>query len=134
MMLASVYGRLGKEPKSIDSAKTPMSVASLAAGLSDRDGNVTTHWLGLVAFGRVADVLAKHSKGDLISASGRVQMNSWTNNDGEIQNELQIVVDSIISARAARPGGKRRQTNAPARDKVEPSPSDKQDFDDEIPF
>ena len=107
MMLASVYGRLGKDPRTIDSAKTPMSVTSIAVDLKDRSGNRTTQWMGLLAFGSAADLLAKHKKGELVSASGRVQINTWTNNHGENQVELQLVADSIISASAARPSGRR---------------------------
>ena len=135
MMLASVYGRLGKDPRSIDTAKTPMCVSSLAVDLVDRNGETTTQWLGLVAFGKVADILAKHSKGELIAASGRVQPNNWTKNDGQTQTELQIIADSIISARAVRPGGKRGQGKSPEQTDIDNGhATDGAPFDDEIPF
>ena len=124
MMHVAAYGRLGKEPKNIESAKTAMTVSSVAVDLVDRHGEQHTQWFGVVAFGRVADILTKHSKGDLIACSGRVQMNSWKNNEGAAQTELQIIADTIISARTARPGGKRKQ----------PGASEQGDFDDDVPF
>lgn len=136
MMLASIYGRLGKDPRSIDTAKSPMCVSSVAVDLVDRNSETTTQWFGLVAFGKVADILAKHSKGEWIAASGRVQPNSWTNNDGETQTELQLIADSIISAHAARPSGKRKEKGTPEQADLngEADHSDQQDFDDDIPF
>lgn len=65
-------------------------------------------WVGLVAFGRVAETLLKQKHGDLISASGRVQMNRWEDKEGNSREQLQVIADSIISARAIRPGGGRR--------------------------
>ena len=78
MMLVSIYGRLGKEPRSIETAKLPMCVSSVAVELLDRNGDSTTQWFGLVAFGKVADMLAKHSKGELIAASGQGQSEPMT--------------------------------------------------------
>lgn len=136
MMLASIYGRLGKDPRNIDTAKSPMCVSSVAVDLVDKNGETTTQWFGLVAFGKVADILAKHSKGDLIAASGRVQSNSWTNKDDQTQTELQLIADSVISAKAARPSGRQRQSESPEQMDLngEADHSDQQDFDDDIPF
>ena len=134
MMLASVYGRLGKDPRSIETAKTPMCVSSVAVDLVDRNGDSTTQWFGLVAFGKVADILAKHAKGELIAASGRVQPNSWTNNDGQTQTELQLIADSIISARAVRTGSKRKSESPEQTDIDNGHATDGAPFDDEIPF
>ena len=140
MMLASVYGRLGKDPRSIDSAKSPMCVSSVAVDLVDRNGDSTTQWFGLVAFGKVADKLAKHSKGDLIAASGRVQSNSWTNKDGQTQTELQLIADSVISAKAAMPSGKQRQCESSEQTGADNGLPDKNNatdgapINDDIPF
>ncbi len=82
-------------------------------------------WLGLLAFGRIADDLLRHQKGDLLSAFGRVQRHTWTARNGEQREQLQIIAEGIISAQAVRPGGghKRAPTDAgnsaddPAREK-----------------
>ena len=101
MMFANAIGRLGREPKSIETKTgTPMSVASLAVDLSDRDGEFHTQWLNLVGFGKCADLLAAHKKGDRVSVSGRCQINRWTNDEGQPQVQLSIVADSVISGRS----------------------------------
>jgi single-stranded DNA-binding protein len=55
-------------------------MARLAASLpcnAAEDGQAT-FWLGVIAFGKQADALAKHSKGDLVSVAGNMQLNHWT--------------------------------------------------------
>lgn len=107
MMQVAAYGRMGQEPRSIPtrSGKT-MVTTSIAVNIEDADAPPL--WLGVVAFGAVAELLLKHDKGDLISVSGRCQRNSWTTNTGEKREQLQIVADSIVSSRTVRPGGARK--------------------------
>ncbi len=86
-------------------------MASVAVSIGEHDDSPL--WVGIVAFGRVADDLLRHAKGDLISASGRVQRNSWTTQAGEKREQLQIVANSVISSRTVRPssGGRRQEDN-----------------------
>lgn len=137
MMLASIYGRFGKEPRNIETAKTAMCVSSMAVELIDKNGDSTTRWFGLVAFGKVADILVKHSKGDLIAAGGGVQANSWMSKDGQAKTEFQLVADSIVSARAAKPSTKRK-SRSPEQSSTETELTDSHNggapFDDKIPF
>ena len=104
--MASVWGRLGQDPRRINtSSGTPMVVASVAVDLADqREGDAPPEWFGLVAFGTLADVLAKHAKGETLAASGRLQRRSFTGSDGQQRTQLQLIADSIVSARATRPG------------------------------
>ena len=136
MMLVSAYGRLGQDPRRIET-KTgkAMCVTSMAVDLYDKDGESHTQWLNVVGFGKIADLLGKQKKGDLASISGRCQINRWTKGDGQEQEQLSIIVDSIISSRAVRPGGKSGQGKSPEQtvnglpDKPHDTP-----FDDELPF
>lgn len=107
--MAAVYGRLGGEPVMRQSASgTNWATASLAVQLDESEGSAAT-WIGVRAFGRDADVLVKHNKGDCISVSGRFQLSRWRGNDGEEREQFQIVADSIVSAKSVRPGGGRRK-------------------------
>ncbi|HEX2796054.1 MAG TPA: single-stranded DNA-binding protein [Immundisolibacter sp.] len=74
--------------------------------------------LGIVAFGKLADLLLRHAKGDLLSASGRMQVRRWTDTDGTGREQLQLVADALVSARTVRPGGgrKRAEDGAPFDD------------------
>lgn len=110
MMLSAVYGRLGADPieRRTRDDKT-WATASLALDI-DQEPDAAPLWIGIVAFGRVADDLLRHAKGDLISVAGRVQLNRWNDRrTGERREQLQIVADSLISARTVRPSAGRRR-------------------------
>ncbi|MED9322539.1 single-stranded DNA-binding protein, partial [Escherichia coli] len=53
-------------------------------------------------FGKQAEALAKHHKGELISVSGEMQMTQWTDQNGDARQGLQVIADSVISARTVR--------------------------------
>ncbi len=57
-----------------------MAMARLVVNLpcNNADEGQAAYWLGIVAFGKQAEALAKHSKGDMISVSGNMQLNQWT--------------------------------------------------------
>lgn len=104
----SAYGRLGAEPAQRQSQAGKLWVtASLAVALAD-DTDAPPQWFQLVAFGRVAETLARHAKGDLVSVSGRLQLNRWQDSDGKDHERLQIVADTMMSAKSVRPAGGRR--------------------------
>ena len=110
----SVYGRLGRDPHAIETRSgKPMVAATIAVEIG-QDGEGEPLWLGLLAFGRVAEDLLRHHKGDLLSAFGRVQRHTWTAQDGEEREQLQIIAESIISARSVRPGGVCKRAAEPA--------------------
>ena len=114
----SAYGRLTGAPREIKTRTgTPMTVARLASSLPCRengeDGEATA-FFGLVAFGDLAESLARHVKGDALGAFGRVQINRYKNRDGEAREEMQITTDGLVSARTIRPGGGRKKKKAAA--------------------
>jgi single-strand DNA-binding protein len=68
-------------------------------------------WFSLVAFGTIAEALAKHVKDDMVAISGRLTKSAWTGRDGAERSGFSVLVDSIASARTVRrdaPGGARR--------------------------
>lgn len=136
-MIASVHGRLGRDPKMIETRSgNPMCVSSLAVDLSDRDGEFHTQWLNVVGFGRNAELLARQKKGDLASISGRCQINRWVNGDGQQQVQLSIIVDSINSSRAVQPSNMDTDTDSQSCT-GKPSSNNTTDgalLDDDIPF
>ncbi|EJN2336379.1 single-stranded DNA-binding protein [Escherichia coli] len=109
----AAYGRLVADPQLKTTSKgTQMAMVSMAVPLpcSQADDGTATMWLSVLAFGRQADFLAKHQKGDVASVSGTMQVSQWTGQNGETRQGWQVIADSVISARAARPGGNRRKT------------------------
>lgn len=111
MMQVAVYGRLGVDPRDIETRTgNQMATATMAVDMANaRDEDAPPMWLGLIAFGRQAEALLRQKKGDLVSVAGRAQVSRWTDRStGEEREQLQIVIDSLISARAVRPGGRTR--------------------------
>ena len=135
MMTLSAYGRLGRDPKPITTktGKT-MAVASLAVTVGLREGGETvdtTQWLNITAFGRLADDLARHSKGEMVAVIGRAQLNRYQAQDGGAREDLGLVADSLVSARTSRPSsGKRTASSAPSSGL---SPAAEPEFNDDIP-
>lgn len=105
----SCYGRLGGDPRSIPTKTgNAMAVATLAVDIAE-DAEGPPQWFGVVAFGQVAETLLRHAKGDLLSISGRLQRRTYTDRNGEEREQLQVIADTIISARSVRPGGGRKR-------------------------
>ena len=108
----AVSGRLGSEPRDHTTFRGSMATASVAVDVEDRTrgaekGATKTLWITIIAFGRVADELALHERGDPVAVSGRLQWSSWTDQAGDQHEQLQILADALISARTVR-GGRRK--------------------------
>ena len=102
----AAYGRLGNDPRAIETKSgKPMTVATLAVDVGEADAPPL--WLGVVAFGRLADELLRHRKGDMLSASGRLQVRQYTGSDGAQREQWQVVADAMVSARTVRPGARK---------------------------
>ena len=102
--VATVYGRLGKQPKEIaTSTGTAMAAAQVVVSTGHQKNPDSVTWVSLLAFGRNAEALLACGSGDMVSATGRVQVNSWTNGDGETVEQLQLVADALHSSRTVRP-------------------------------
>ena len=117
------------------------------------DGEATL-WVGIVAWDEFAESLALHVTGDMVSASGRLQITRYTNRDGEAKEQLDILADGLVSARTIRPSRvqKRKRATPPAsppdplpfqaapRTEPEPVPASRRNIiegpitDDDIPF
>ena len=126
MMQISAYGRLGKDPKAIETQSgKAMTTASLAVRLDLRaDGETLdgTQWLQLVAFGKQAEALARHRQGDLISVYGHCQLSRYETREGETRESLAVIVDALLSARSTRPGGNRRRNDNQGNDRQDSPP------------
>lgn len=125
----AAHGRLvvDVQSKTISNGNS-MAFTRLAVALPCRDAEngELTFWLAVTAFGKQADYLLKHQKGDLISVSGNMQASQWKGNNGVLQTGYQVVADSVISAKTVRPGGRKKNTAG--------QPAQGDDFSDDVPF
>ncbi|EHL5738435.1 TPA: single-stranded DNA-binding protein [Escherichia coli] len=131
----AAYGRLVDDPQVKQTSKgTPMTLARMAVSLpcsQAQDGQATL-WLSVLAFGKQADQLAGHEKGNVISVSGVMQVSQWTGQDGETRQGYQVIADSVISAKTVRPGGSRRKTTGTQGN--QPPAGGDDPYGDDIPF
>lgn len=133
MMQAAIHGRLAFDPRqSTTRAGGPMTTARLAVDVT-RNGSDTqeTLWLDLLAFGAMADSLARHQKGEMVSASGRITRGRYQPAEGPEREQWSLMVDSLVSARSVRPKAPRKSDRSPAGAPDDPSGTP---FNDELPF
>lgn len=133
MNLASLYGRAGRdgELKETSNGK-PWAALPMAVELEEGD-EAEPVWCSAVAFGAVAETLARVPKGAPLAVSGRLRVRRYTDRNGEEHKEIQVVADSVICAKAAQPGGKRK-----GKAKAKPDPArqlygEPAEFDDALP-
>ncbi|BCX88505.1 single-strand DNA-binding protein [Methylomarinovum tepidoasis] len=114
MMQAAIHGRLGRDPETrITSTGKTMATCSVAVDVTAHNAEADeTIWIRLVAFRRLADQLARHRQGDMVSAFGRLVLNRWIGRDGEERTGWEMVANDLVSARTVRPGGGRRKKAA----------------------
>jgi len=140
MIHAALYGRLTKDPQSRTTASgKEMTIATLAVDATPNNASEPeTLWVAILAFGRQAETLERHRKGEMVAVTGRLTQSRWTGQEGEERTGLSLVVDTIVSSRTVRPGGKRKKDQGGNSCSEEnqrlttqtPEPG----FDDPIPF
>jgi single-strand DNA-binding protein len=100
MIRASIHGRLGADPVQREtSAGKPMVTGSLAVDVSKPGEEPATEWFSLLGFGKVAEALAQHAKGDLVSAMGPLTRSTFTDRDGKDRAGSSLLAESLLSAR-----------------------------------
>ena len=94
-----IQARLVRDPE-LRRLPSGKSVASVSVAC-DRDfakegGEKETDFIDLVAFGGTADHLCKwFTKGKMIIVSGRLQIRTWTDKDGNKRRNAEVVADSV---------------------------------------
>ena len=134
MIRAALYGRLGAEPveRQTKTGKA-MVTASLAVSAGRPDADEETVWISLAAFGRAAETVARHVKGDLVAAMGPLYRTRFTGRDGQDRQGWSLTVESVVSARTVRPSGGRKRAEAAKPAPAGTSADDGVPFDDQIP-
>ncbi|MFW5410056.1 single-stranded DNA-binding protein [Pectobacterium brasiliense] len=88
----SAYGRLVVDVQSRTTSNgNTMSFTRMAIPLpcQKAENGEATFWLAVTAFGKQADALAKHQKGDMMSVSGNMQIGH-----GDAQTCYQVIADT----------------------------------------
>ncbi|MCW5699263.1 MAG: single-stranded DNA-binding protein [Rhodospirillales bacterium] len=127
MINASLHGRLGGDPVARETkAGNTMATASLAVNAARYDEDDATVWFSLAAFGRTADELMRHAKGDVLSAMGTLYRSRFTTRSGEARETWSLTCEALVSAKTVRPRGGRKPNGTTQRQQA----SDQRPFDD----
>jgi single-strand DNA-binding protein len=100
MIRASIHGRLGGDPVQRKTrAGKPMATVSVAVDVAKPGDEPATEWISLVAFGKAAEALAQHRKGDVVSAMGVMTRSTFAGRDGNEKVSWSLLAESLLSAR-----------------------------------
>lgn len=94
-----IMGRLTRDPE-LRRTGSGLAVVNFSVAV-DRDfkseaGEKETDFIDCVAWRATADFVSKYfKKGSMAAVSGRLQIRSWTDNDGNKRRTAEIVADNV---------------------------------------
>lgn len=84
----TIIGRLTRDPHFIDQDTNPRALATVAVDRARSDG---TDFIGIIAWGKGAEILRDHyTKGDLISVEGELRSSTF-DRDGTTEYRTDLV-------------------------------------------
>ncbi len=96
----TIMGRLTRDPE-LRRTGSGIAVASFSVAV-DRDfgknenGEKETDFIDCVAWRNTAEFVSKYaSKGRMVAVSGRLQIRSWTDKDGNKRRTAEVVADNV---------------------------------------
>ena len=104
-----IMGRLTRDPE-LRRTGSGIAVASFSVAVerdfSGRDGGEKeTDFIDCVAWRQTGEFVSKYfTKGRMIVVSGRLQIRSWTDKDGNKRRSAEIIVDNVYFADSKRDG------------------------------
>jgi single-strand DNA-binding protein len=111
-------GRLVRDPE-LKTTPSGVSVCNCTIAV-DRDfadkatGDRETDFIDIIAWRGTADFLNKHfGKGRMVCVSGRLQIRSWTDKDGNKRKNAEVVADNVYFA-DSKPSSSAQGGAAPA--------------------
>ncbi len=96
-----IVGRLGNDPevKTIGNGQTVTRISvATSEQWSDKEGKKQekTEWHRITTWGKLAEICGKHlSKGRQVYVEGRLQTNSWEDQQGQKRYSTEIVANTV---------------------------------------
>ena len=136
----TIMGRLTRDPE-MRSTQSGVSVASFTLAV-DRDfsgrdgGEKQTDFIDCTAWRHTAEFVSKYfSKGRMAVVSGRLQIDNYTDNDGNKRKSAKVIADNIYFGDSKKDGATGSQSDEAASFTPAPSGFVTVDVDDgELPF
>ena len=139
----TIMGRLVRDPE-LRRTGSGIAVASFTVAV-DRDfgpkdgGEKETDFIDCVAWRQTGEFVSKYfTKGRMIVVSGRLQIRSWTDNDGNKRRTAEVVADNCYFGDSKKDGNTTSAT--PANNYVPPVAPTENDYalldddDAQLPF
>lgn len=105
-----IMGRLTRDPE-VRATGSGITVCNFSVAV-DRDftgkdgGEKETDFIDCVAWRKTAEFVTKYfTKGSMIVVSGRLQIRSWTDNDGNKRRTAEVVADNVYFGESKRSAG-----------------------------
>ena len=139
----AIMGRLTRDPE-LRRTGSGVAVASFTVAV-DRDfggrdgGEKETDFIDCVAWRQTGEFVSKYfTKGRMIVVSGRLQIRSWTDNEGNKRRSAEVVADNVYFGDSKKDGAA-EISSTPANNYVPPVQPDSGDFvllddDAQLPF
>ena len=114
----TIMGRLTRDPE-LRRTGTGTAVASFTVAVdrdfSGRDGGEReTDFIDCVAWRQTGEFVSKYfTKGSMIVVSGRLQIRSWNDKDGNKRRTAEVVADNVYFGESKR-GGESTAASAPS--------------------
>lgn len=115
-----IMGRLTRDPehRQTSNGKSVTNFAlAVERDFKGADGNKETDFIEVVAWGKTAEFVSRYfTKGAAAIVSGRLQMRSWTDKDGNKRTAAEVSADSVYFAERKKDGGNTEPYPAPKID------------------
>ena len=117
----SLMGRLTRDPE-LRRTGSGIAVTSFTLAV-DRDfsskdgGEKETDFIDIVCWRSTAEFVGKYfTKGRMAVVSGRLQIRSWTDKDGNKRRTAEVLADNVYFGDSKKPEDSGYPTSAPAQD------------------
>lgn len=91
----NLTGRLGRDPE-MRTTSSEKSVTNFSLAV-DTYGNADTLWVDVVAWGKLAENVAKYcSKGKRVAVAGRLQVRTFQRKDGSEGRAVECVANDVV--------------------------------------
>ena len=94
----------------------PMVRATIAVDVTGFGAEAQeTLWISVLAFGSIAEPLRHASKGETLTAMGKLTRGRYSTPDGQERESWTLLADAVLTAKSARPSGQSTKHRSDAR-------------------
>lgn len=108
-----LMGRLTKDPELRYTPSTGNAVARYSIAVDRNSKNGEVDFINIVAWGKNAEFASNYlKKGNLIIIEGRLQMNKWTDNNGQTKTTYEVIVEGHQFVPSGKPKNDSAESNS----------------------